>query len=111
MIPVSNKTRSITRVRYKHASFQGQEKCDYNSYASRIVLRANLNRFICRASVSDAAGLKMRLTAESSHGETIETKLAAILRQPPHRRRHHPDHLHPPHRRRPRPLCLIAARQ
>jgi hypothetical protein len=25
MIPVSNKTRSNTRVRYKHASFQRQE--------------------------------------------------------------------------------------
>ena len=30
MIPVSNKTRSITRVRYKHATSQRQEKCDYN---------------------------------------------------------------------------------
>ena len=26
MIPVSNKTRSITRVRYRHASFRRQEK-------------------------------------------------------------------------------------
>jgi len=28
MIPVSNKTRSITRVRYKHPNFQRQEKYD-----------------------------------------------------------------------------------
>lgn len=54
MIPVSNKTRSITRVRYKHATFQRQEKCDYNSYISRTAVRS----LICKASVSDAAGSK-----------------------------------------------------
>jgi hypothetical protein len=42
MIPVSSKTRSITRVRYKHANFQRQEKCDYNSYINRTALRDEL---------------------------------------------------------------------
>jgi hypothetical protein len=39
MIPVSNKTRSITRVRYKHANFQRQEKSDYNSYTGHTTAR------------------------------------------------------------------------
>jgi hypothetical protein len=34
MIPVSNKTRSITRVRYKHAGFIRQENTINNSYGT-----------------------------------------------------------------------------
>jgi hypothetical protein len=42
MIPVSNKTRSITRVRYKHAPFWRQEKCerDFSAAVACAVLSA-----------------------------------------------------------------------
>jgi hypothetical protein len=42
MIPVSNKTRSITRVRYKHAPFRRQEKWerDFSAAAACAVLSA-----------------------------------------------------------------------
>jgi hypothetical protein len=106
MIPVSNKTRSVTRVRYTHASFWRQEKCDNNSYASRTALRAELSRFVCSASVSDA-DLKTRRIVELSREETIETKPAAMLVHQPPRRRHHPHRPHRPHRFRPRYLCRI----
>src|SRR5580765_2944973 len=107
MIPVSNKTRGITRVRYKHASFQRQEKYDYNSYNSRAATCAVRRMFVCRACVSDD-DVKTRLIAESSRREMTETKSAAILHQCP-RRHHHPDHLHRPYRLRPHCLCRIVA--
>src|SRR5205823_7488532 len=52
----------------------------------------------------------MRLNAESSRGETIETKPAAILIHQSPRRHHRPDHLHRPYRLRRHYLCPIAAR-
>jgi hypothetical protein len=36
MIPVSNKSRSVTRVRYKHASGKRQEKYHYNPSAAAV---------------------------------------------------------------------------
>ena len=109
MIPVSNKTRSITRVRYKHASFQGQENTINNSYIGHAAVSASFNTVVCRASLSDV-DVKTKWIVEPSRGETIETKPAVILHQYP-RRHHRPHHLHRLYRRRLRYLCPIAARQ
>src|SRR5438094_6227437 len=112
MIPVSNKTRSITRVRYKHMNFSRQEKYYYNSCGSMLAALAAcaaLSMFVCRAFVPDA-DVKMRLNAESFRGETIQTKPAAILIHQSLRRHHRPDHPHRPYRYRPCYLRWIAAR-
>ena len=106
MIPVSNKTRSVTRVRYKH-QFSSGKKIPPQFLQQPRAACAVLNMFVCRVSLSDA-DVKTRLNVESSRGETIETKPAALLHRSL-RRHHRPDHLHRPNRCRPRYLYQIAA--
>src|SRR5262245_12958741 len=103
MIPVSNNTRSITRVRYRHASFQKQEN-------TITILTASVACAVLSAAIRFPPPLKTRLVAERYRGETTETKPAAILRRPLRRRHHRPHHLHLPNLRRPHYRCWIEAR-
>src|SRR5215470_18277832 len=104
MIPVSNKTRSITRVCYTHPNFWRQENTITIILKNHAPAGATLSTFGVRV----RPDVKTRWIAESYREEPIETKPAAIRRWSP-RRRHHPRHLHRPYRPRPRYLCLIAA--
>ena len=103
MIPVSNKTRSITRVGYKHANYWRQENTN-NSCRNCAAATAGLT--IRSLGVFVHTDVKTRLIAESSREVTIETRRAELLHRRPRRHRH-PDHLSRPYRRH-RFLCQVA---